>query len=208
MTNYKYQITNDKSLPLILHPSSFILFENGPINTIKRIRKEMKKMMLRILLSLLAVIIFAPCLIQAQVVRNPKLSSSDLDAAKNQMRQVGGSTAELIYSVRVDAVDRGNFDCLVVVYAKAVKGGKDYYAMVYRDKKIYPLAFDQDGRALKSGDRFLRIGLKHETGRSPILRLMGAAVDPTQGEQQRNLDFRYTGDEFGLESQSVASIAK
>ncbi|MCI0661098.1 MAG: hypothetical protein L0220_08495 [Acidobacteria bacterium] len=165
-------------------------------------------MMLRILLSLLTIIIFAPAFTQGQVVRNPKLSSSDLDAAKNQMRQAGGATAELIYSVRIDAFDRGSFDSLVVVYGKAVKGGKDYYAMVIRDKKVFPLAFDKEGRALRSGDRFLRIGLKHETGKPPIVRLMGAAVDPSAGEQQRNLDFRFDGNEFTLESQSVATIAK
>ena len=165
-------------------------------------------MMLRILLSLLTVIIFAPGYTAAQAVRNPKLSSSDLDTAKNQMRQAGGATAELIYSVRVDAVDRGSFDSLVVVYAKAVKSGKDYYAMVFRDKKTYTLVFDKEGRALRSGDRFLRVGLKHETGKSPILRLMGASIDPATGEQQRNLDFRFNGTEFALESQSVATIAK
>src|SRR5262245_63312978 len=134
-------------------------------------------MIVRILLSLLALIIFAPAFNQAQVVRNPKLSSSDLDAAMNQMRQAGGATAELIYSVRIDAFDRGNFDSLVIVYAKAVKGGKDYYAMVIRDKKTFPLVFDKEGRALRSGDRFLRIGLKHETGKPPIVRLMGASND-------------------------------
>jgi hypothetical protein len=166
------------------------------------------KILLRILLSLLIVIIFAPGFTYTQVVRNPRLSSDDLDTAKNQMRQAGGATAELIYSVRIDAVERGSFDCLVVVYAKAVKGGKDYYAMVFRDKKSYPLLVDQEGRALKSGDRFLRIGLKHETGKSPVLRLMGAASDPATGEQQSNLDFRFNGNEFALESQSVVTIAK
>lgn len=165
-------------------------------------------MMLRISLPLLTLIIFAPGYSAPQAVHNPKLSSSDLDTAKNQMRLVGGSTAELIYSVRVDAVDRGNFDSLVVVYAKAIKGGKDFYAMVFRDKKSFPLVFDKEGRALRSGDRFLRVGLKHETGKSPILRLMGASVDPATGEQQRNLDFRFNGTEFALESQSVATIAK
>jgi hypothetical protein len=165
-------------------------------------------MMLRILLLLLIVITFAPGFTYAQVVRNPKLSPADLETAKNQMRQLGGATAELIYSVRIDAVERGNFDCLILVYAKAVKGGKDYYAMVFRDKKSYPLAVDQEGRALKSGDRFLRIGLKHETGKSPVLRLMGAAFAPPTGEQQSNLDFRFNGTEFVLESQSVVTIAK
>src|SRR5262245_53932386 len=134
-------------------------------------------MMLRILFSIFAVIIIAPGFTPGQVVRNPKLSSSDLETAKNQMRQTGGATAELIYSVRIDAVDRGSFDCLVIVYAKAVKGGKDYYAMVIRDKKTFPLVFDKEGRALRSGDRFLRIGLKHETGKPPIVRLMGASND-------------------------------
>ncbi len=143
------------------------------------------------------------------MVRNPKLSSKDLDTAQSKTKQSGGNTAELIYAARLDLFQKGSYDSLIVVYAKAVKNGKDYYAMVLKDDKSYPISYDQQGRALKSGDKFLRMGLKHEEGKAaPLLRLIGATIDQTKGEQQRNIDFRFNGTEFALESQSLMPIAK
>ncbi len=148
----------------------------------------------------------------AQVVRNPKLSKQDLETAQKQTRELGGTSAELIYSTRIDAIQKGSFDSLVVIYAKPVNSGKDYYAVVIRDSKNYPVAYDKQGRALKSGDRFLRIGLKHEpgpdTGNAPLLRLMAATIDPAKGEQQRNLDYRFIAGEFVLKDQSMTQIAR
>jgi hypothetical protein len=144
----------------------------------------------------------------AQMARNPKISPQDLEAAQTAARESGGATSELIYAARLDAVQKGAYDSLIVVYAKSVKGGKDYYATVLRDGKKFPLAFDKQGRALKSGDKFLRMGLKHEEGKSPIVRLIGSETDPKQGEQQRNVDFRFNGAEFAVESQSLTQMAK
>jgi len=144
----------------------------------------------------------------AQLARNPKISPPDLEAAQAETRESGGPNAELIYAARLDAVQKGSYDSLIVIYAKAVKGGKDYFAVIQREGKKYPLAFDKQGQALKSGDKFLRMGLKHEEGKSPILRLIGATTDPKQGEQQRNVDFRFNGTDFVVESQSLTPVAK
>jgi hypothetical protein len=144
----------------------------------------------------------------AQMARNPKISPQDLEAAQTEARESGGANSELIYAARLDAVQKGSYDSLIVIYAKAAKGGKDYFATVLREGKKYPLAFDKNGRALKSGDKFLRMGLKHEEGKSPILRMIGAATDPKLGEQQRNVDFRFNGADFAVESQSLTQIAK
>src|SRR5262245_39202612 len=144
----------------------------------------------------------------AQMARNPKISPQDLEAAQAEARESGGANTELIYAARLDAVQKGSYDSLIVIYAKAVKGGKDYFVVIQREGKKYPLAFDKQGRALKSGDKFLRMGLKHEEGKSPILRLIGATTDPKLGEQQRNVDFRFNGNEFVVESQSLTQIAK
>jgi hypothetical protein len=172
---------------------------------------------MRFLNSFLAVSILIPSglistVSSAQVVQNPKLSKQDLETAQKQTNDLGGAGAELIYSARIDAIQKGSFDSLVVIYAKPAKNGKDYYAVVVRDGKNYPLAYDKQGRALKSGDRFLRIGLKHEsgpdTGNAPLLRLMAATSDPAKGEQQRNLDYRFTAGEFLLKDQSMTQIAK
>jgi hypothetical protein len=149
--------------------------------------------------------------VSSQVARNPKLSPKDLEASRQLTGEVGGSGAELIYAARLDVAQKGSFDSLVVIYARAVKGGKDFYALVARDGKNFPLSYDQEGRALKSGDEFLRIGLKYEEGRPPLLRLMGAAADSQKGqkgEMQRNVDFQFNGSEFALVGQSVMPIPK
>ena len=162
----------------------------------------------KFVISLLALMIALSSEAIAQLARNPKIAPADLEVAKAETREAGGATAELIYAARLDAIQKGSFDSLIVIYAKAVKGGKDYYAVVLRDGRKHPLAFDKQGRALKSGDKFLRMGLKHEEGKSPIVRLIGATTDPKLGEQQRNLDFRFNGSDFVVESQSLTAIAK
>jgi hypothetical protein len=146
--------------------------------------------------------------ISAQVVRNPKLSPKDLDTAQSITKEAGGATAELIYTTRLDAIQRGSFDSLVVIYAKASKGGKDYYALVAQNGKNYPLIYDKQGRALKAGDKFLRIGLKHEDGKPPLLRLMGAFTSSDKSEMQRNLDFQFGGNGFALVDQSSSLLAR
>lgn len=144
----------------------------------------------------------------AQLPSNPKLAAADLEAAQAETLASGGEKAELIYAARLDAVRKGSFDSLIVVYAKAARAGKDYYAVVLREAQKHPLAFDKQGRALKSGDKYLRMGLRHEEGKSPILRLISSTTDPVKGQQQRNLDFRFNGSNFALENQSVAPMAK
>lgn len=144
----------------------------------------------------------------AQLARNPKISAPDLAAAQAETSLAGGATAELIYAARLDAVQKGAFDCLIVIYSKPVKNGKDYYAVILREEKKLALALDKQGRALKAGDKFLRMGLKHEEGKSPLLRLIGSTTDPAKGEQQRNLDYRFDGTAFVLEAQSLAPLAK
>jgi len=144
-----------------------------------------------------------------QTVRNPKLSQQDLAAAQAEATAAGGAGAELTYATRIDAVEKGKFDSLVVIYAKPGSGGKDYYALVARDGKKLPLAADQAGRALPAGDRFLRIGLRHEGGKAPLLRVMGAMKDPAKpGEQQRNVDFQFNGAEFAVVGQSATQLPK
>ncbi|MGE0128733.1 MAG: hypothetical protein AB7U82_11695 [Blastocatellales bacterium] len=144
----------------------------------------------------------------AQMARNPKISPDDLQAAQSETRESGGANAELIYAARLDAVQKGTYDSLIVVYAKAVKGGKDYFVVIQRGGAKFPLAFDKRGQALKSGDKYLRMGLRHEAGKSPILRLIAQTTDPKMGEQQRNLDFQFNGTEFVLLTQSTTPIPK
>jgi hypothetical protein len=153
-------------------------------------------------------IICAPGAATAQLASNPKLSPPDLQAAQAETRESGGANAELIYANRLDAVQKGVYDSLIVIYSKAIKGGKDYFAVIQREGKKYPLALDKGGQALKSGDKFLRMGLKHEEGKSPILRLIAATTDPKQGAKQRNVDFRFNGTDFVVESQSLMQAAK
>ena len=145
---------------------------------------------------------------RAQLASNPKLSAPDLQAAQTEARESGGANAELIYANRLDAVQKGVYDSLIVIYAKAIKGGKDYFAVIQREGKKFPLSLDKGGQALKSGDKFLRMGLKHEDGKAPILRLIASTTDPKQGERQRNVDFRFNGTEFVVESQSLMQASK
>ncbi|MGH9936227.1 MAG: hypothetical protein ACREAM_08275 [Blastocatellia bacterium] len=166
----------------------------------------MNRMLILILAGLLMISATVPA--TAQLARNPKISPPDLETAQAETRQSGGANAELIYAARLDVIQKGNFDSLIVIYAKAVKSGKDYFAVVQREGKKYPLAFDKQGQALKSGDKYLHMGLKHEEGKSPILRLIGATTNPKQGEQQRNVDFRFNGTEFLVESQSLTQVAR
>lgn len=148
----------------------------------------------------------------AQTVRNPKLSERDLTAAKAVALEEGGAKAELTYAVRIDAIEKGRFDTLVVIYARPAEGGPDYFGLVVQDDgKKHRLAFDRSGRALKSSDRFLRIGLRHEEGKPPLLRLMGQVTErgrPGVGERQRNIDYRFNGTAFVVVDQSVVLLSK
>lgn len=144
----------------------------------------------------------------AQLPSNPKLGAEDLLAAQTATTEAGGATAELLYAARLDAVQKSTFDCLIVIYAKPVKNGKEYFATILRAGLKFPLALDKPGRALKPGDKYSRMGLKHEEGKSPILRLIAEFTDPAKGKQQRNLDYRFNGTAFVLENQSVVATAK
>src|SRR5262249_3568118 len=166
----------------------------------------MYRIMILILVGLF--IISAPVAAKAQLASNPKISPPDLQAAQAETRESGGANAELIYANRLDAVQKGVFDSLIVIYAKSVKVGNESFALIQREGKNYPLAFDKGGLALRSGDKFLRMGLKHEEGKSPTLRLIAATTDPKQGEKQRNVDFRFNGTDFAVESQSLTQVAK
>ena len=46
---------------------------------------------------------------------NPKISQPDFDAAKTEMLAAGGEKADLIYAARIDAVQRGSYDSLIVI---------------------------------------------------------------------------------------------
>src|SRR5262249_15491873 len=128
----------------------------------------MNRMLFLILTGLL--IISVPVAAIPQLASNPKISQPDLQAAQTETHESGGANAELIYANRLDAVQKGVFDSLIVIYAKPVKDGKDYFAVIQRGGQKYQLASEKKGQALKSGDKFLRMGLKHEEGKSPILR--------------------------------------
>lgn len=143
----------------------------------------------------------------AQMARNPKIAPADLEAAQAETKASGGAGAELLYAARLDAVQKGSFDSLIVVYTKPGRAAKDCYAVILRDGKKHPLAFDKQGRALGAGDKFLRMGLRHEEGKAPLIRIIGATTD-AKIEQQRNLDFRFNGTDFALVSQSVVPLAK
>src|SRR5262245_28248048 len=90
----------------------------------------------------------------AQQIPNKKLSQSDLEAAQAETKSAGGKDAVLVYATRLDAVQKGAFDSLVVIYAK----GNDCYAMVVRTGKRYMLKAAQKEQAIQPGDRFLRMG--------------------------------------------------
>ncbi|MGH9801988.1 MAG: hypothetical protein ACRD82_16625 [Blastocatellia bacterium] len=163
-----------------------------------------------ILPSLLLVLIsFAPA--SAQLARNPKIAAPDLEAAKAETLAAGGEQAELIYAARIDAVTKGSYDSLIVVYAKATKAGQDYFAVILREGRKLPLIADKKdklARAFHVGDKYLRMGLRHEEGKSPLIRLMTSVTDKEKGEQQHNLDFQFNGTEFVLVAQSMMPLPK
>lgn len=164
----------------------------------------------RTLFSLLLVLITfgtAP----AQLARNPKIAAPDLEAAKAETLAAGGAEAELIYAARIDAVTKGSYDSLIVIYAKPVKSGKDYFAVILREGRKLPLIADKAdklARAFPTGDKYLQMGLRHEEGKSPLIRLMASATDKEKGEQQRNLDFQFNGTEFAPVAQSMMPLPK
>jgi len=157
----------------------------------------------------LLLLIFVFGLAQGQVVRNPKLSPADLDSAREATREAGGAEAQLVYATRIDAIAKGSFDSLVVIYSKGKEPAKEYYAVVLREGKQFPVVGSKRGTAFPPGDRFLRIGLRHEAGAAPILRLMSATKETGQSEErQRNLDFQFNGTEFAMTGESITSLAK
>lgn len=155
---------------------------------------------------LLALLCLCVMTTNAQIVRNPKLATADLESARDATKAGGGSGAELVYAARIDAVAKGTFDSLVVVYATGAVPNKQYYAVVLREGQTLRLAADKSGVALPKGDRFLRIGLRHEVEKAPLLRVMGAIGEGD--DQQRNLDFRFNGKEFELIDQSVMKTSR
>lgn len=130
------------------------------------------------------------------------------DCGANNRDRSGGEGAELTYATRIDAAEKGSFDTLIVIYAKPARGGKDYFGLVVRGEQKLPLKFDKSGRALKQGDQFLRMGLRHAEGKPPVLRLIAAAKEAGQGEMQRNVDYQFDGQNFALISQTLSPLAK
>ncbi len=147
----------------------------------------------------------------AQLARNPKIAAPDLETAQAETLALGGEQAELIYAARIDAVTRGVYDSLIVVYAKPAKTGQDYFALILREGQKFPLIADKKdklARAFPSGNRYLRMGLRHEEGKAPLIRLMAATNDKEKGEQQRNLDFQFNGSEFVLVAESLMPLPR
>jgi hypothetical protein len=150
--------------------------------------------MQRLLSSLLcAGLLLSALAVSAQQIPNKKLSQSDLEAAQAETKSAGGNQAALVYATRLDPVQKGAFDSLVVIYAK----GNDYYAMVVRAGKRYMLKLAQKEQAIQPGDRFQRLGIKYEEGKAPLLRLF--ATDSSGA--LRNVDYRYNGLDFVPEGQ-------
>ena len=144
-----------------------------------------------------------------QTIRNPRLSASDLDAATSAARSAQGADAELVYATRIDAIEKGKLDCLVVVSASGAGSAKTYVIQVIRDGTALKLVAGDSGSALPAGDRFLRIGLRHDQGKAPILRVMSATREKgSDEERQRNIDFQHNGSEFALVGQSLTSLAR
>lgn len=142
---------------------------------------------------------------------NPKIALPDFEAAKAEMLAAGGEQAELIYAARIDAVARGVYDSLIVVYAKRSKTGQDHFAVILREGQKLPLIADKKdklARAFASGDKYLRMGLRHEEGKAPLIRLMAVTNDKEKGALQRNLDFQFNGSEFVLVAESVMPLPK
>jgi hypothetical protein len=152
----------------------------------------------------------------AQTVRNPKLSADDLSTAQTLTREEAGENGELVYATRIDAINQRSYDCLIVIYARVVNGQKETFALIRQTTpggpKKYRLAVDQaksSGRVLPVGDRYLRMGLRHEAGTTPILRLMSATREDKESEErQRNLDFQFDGAQFKLIGETITSLAR
>ncbi|MEP7273969.1 MAG: hypothetical protein ABI882_20885 [Acidobacteriota bacterium] len=173
-------------------------------------RKLMSQLALLVMSVWMSSFAFVPITsARTQTVRNPKLAPADLETARSTTKESGGAEAELVYSARIDGVTKGTFDSLVVVYGKGSGPAREFYAAVIRDGKKYALAGEKSGRALPTGDRFLRIGLRHEGDKAPLLRLMSAIGESgSADERQRNLDFQFDGKEFQLVGQSTATPAR
>jgi hypothetical protein len=137
-----------------------------------------------------SLLVTAALTVNAQIIANKKLSNSDLQAAQAEAKSAGGKDAQLIYATRLDAVDKGVFDSLVVIYGK----GQETYAMVVRGGKRYMLKADPSGQAVKPGEQFQRMGVKYEAGKAPLLRLFTVS-----GGALRNADYRFNGTEFTME---------
>ena len=162
------------------------------------------------LLTLLLVLTLSPSVL-AQLARNPKIAAPDLESAKAETLASGGESAELIYAARIDAVTKGTYDSLIVIYAKPVKTGQNYFALILREGQKLPLVADKKdklARAFPTNDKYLRMGLRHEEGKAPLIRLMGTTNDKEKGEQQHNLDFQFNGTEFVLVTQSIMPLPK
>ena len=129
----------------------------------------------------------------AQMIANKKLSASDLGAAQSEARSAGGKDAQLIYATRLDAVEKGKFDSLVVIYAK----GKDTNALIVRAGKRYLLKADPSGQSVKAGDQFQRMGVRYEEGKAPVLRFFSVG----DGGGLHSVDYRYNWLEFVVEGQ-------
>ena len=143
-----------------------------------------------ILLLCLGLWLTATVAVQAQMIANKKLSPSDLEAAQSEAKSAGGKDVQLIYATRLDAVQKGSFDSLVVIYGK----GKDTLAMVVRGGKRFMLKADDSGQAVKAGDQFQRMGVRYEEGKAPVLRMFAL-----NGGTLRSVDFRFNGTDFAVQ---------
>ena len=154
------------------------------------------------LLLILFALIAVP--VPSQTIKNPKLSSDDRNAASSAAKAVQGDTAELVYAARLDAVEKGKYDCLVVISSIGAGKSRRYIAQVVRPGETLKLIGGENGNALPGGDVFLRMGLRYQEGKAGILRLMSQ----TPEDKQRNLDFQFNGTEFALLGQSQTSLAR
>jgi len=154
--------------------------------------------LLLVLLGLIAVPV------SGQTIKNPKLSSDDRNDASSAAKAVQGDTAELVYAARLDAVEKGKYDSLVVISSIGAGKSRRYIAQVVRSGNSLKLIGGENGTALPAGDEFLRMGLRYQEGKAGILRLMSR----TPEEKQRNLDFQFNGTEFVLLGQSETSVAR
>jgi len=156
----------------------------------------------RYLLLVLLGLIAVP--VSGQTIKNPKLSSDDRNDASSAAKAVQGDTAELVYAARLDAVEKGKYDSLVVISSIGAGKSRRYIAQVVRSGNSLKLIGGENGTALPAGDEFLRMGLRYQEGKAGILRLMSR----TPEEKQRNLDFQFNGTEFVLLGQSETSVAR